>query len=152
MEHNIPFGFEQTIPSDRMVSLLASMVPAGSRVMEIGCGSGKLASALAQKCQDVVGVDIQGVIGLEALPGNVTVVRADGCRYDSGEKFDAIVVSFGAEVVYAVWVKQLRIGGLLIVPLQNGSCCSIQLFQKNAMGELDLLDVPAYASFTNEVH
>lgn len=152
MDTPVPFGHEQTIPTDRMVSLLASLVPDGGKVMEIGVGSGTLARALASKCQEVLGVDVQPMPDGQTLPSNVTLVSADGCTFDSGEEFDAIVVSFAAKEIYSAWKKQLRIGGRLIVPLKVGLSCSIRVFDKDQRGELWLTAVPAYASFTNEVH
>lgn len=152
MDHNIPFGYEQTIPADKMVCLLASLVPAGSSVMEIGCGSGKLAKLLAEKCREVVGVEIQELPDGNTLPPNVTLIRADGCTHDTGEKFDCIVVSFAAEMVWPRWVEQLSVGGLLVAPILMGGSCRICLFRKEAIGVMELIDCPAYASFTNEVH
>jgi protein-L-isoaspartate O-methyltransferase len=109
MNNPTPFGYEQTIPSDRMIELLADLVPPNTKVLELGVGSGALAIELAKKCQEVVGIDVQTLPPGESLPSNVTLIRADACTYSTGEKFDAIVVSFGAEKIYPEFIDPIRL-------------------------------------------
>lgn len=81
--------------------LVDAMVPPGSRILDAGCGPGRLAGALARRGHDVVGVDVDPVL-IEAAevdhPGPAYVV-ADLSELDLGERFD-LVLSAGNVMVF----------------------------------------------------
>ena len=55
----MPFGPHQTIPTEAMVRLLADAVGDVDRVLEIGTGSGYQAAVLAERCGEVVSIEVQ---------------------------------------------------------------------------------------------
>lgn len=151
-KHPVPCGNEQTVPTEAMAKLLADGLNAdGGKVLEIGTGSGYQTAVLAERCEDVVSVEVQPLDGVaEKLPPNVTLVKADGCTYDSGEQFDGVLVTFGAPRVMHPWFKQVREGGRLVVPLKLGAACRVCVYEKRD-DRMEMMDVLAYAPFTEMV-
>jgi protein-L-isoaspartate(D-aspartate) O-methyltransferase len=148
----VPCGCEQTVPTEAMAKLLADALNAdGGKVLEIGTGSGFQTAVLAERCKDVVSVEVQPMAGVaEKLPPNVTLVKADGCTYDTGEKFDGVLVTFGAPRIMHAWFEQVREGGRLVVPLKLGAACRVCVYEKRNE-RLELVNVVAYAPFTEMV-
>ena len=82
------------------------------------------------------------------LPENVALILANGYEYDSGEQYDAVLVTFGASQIAKAWVRQLKDGGRLVVPLDGGTgCCRVSVFERRG-DRLELIEVAAYAPFT----
>ena len=151
----VPITDDCTVPTSTMAEMLAGAMvgPLGAcaSVLEIGTGSGFQTAVLASRFADVVSVEVQPLPGVqEKLPANVTLIVADGCTYDSGEQFEAVLVTFAAREIAPVWVEQLRDDGTLIVPLRIGNSCRISLYRKNC-GRLWLCGVLGYAAFTPQV-
>lgn len=155
----VPLDDLCTVPTESMAYLLASLLLGEAQadgfevqekdVLEIGTGSGYQTAILAERCRSVVSVDVkmQPTAPLR-LPANVALILANGYEYDSGEQFDAVLVTFGASQVAKSWVSQLKDGGRLVVPLDSGTgCCRVSVFERVG-DELRLLEVAAYAPFT----
>lgn len=108
--------------------LIDALIAPGSRVLDAGCGQGRIASALHDRGHRVVGVDLDEVLLNAARvdhPGP-DYVLADLTTLDLGpaETFDAIVcagnvitfVSPGAEVPTLISLRRhLAPGGVLVV-------------------------------------
>ncbi|MBA0126426.1 class I SAM-dependent methyltransferase [Haloechinothrix sp. YIM 98757] len=108
----------------------ASLVPEGSRVLDAGCGTGRVAAWLAEHGYDCVGVDLDASMLAEAERSTPTVpwVRGDLATLDLAEHgieagFDLVVaagnviplVAQGSEhVVVRRLAGHLRSGGLLV--------------------------------------
>ena len=79
---------------------IAKLVPQGARVLDLGCGDGRYARALAARGCRVTGVDVSDTLLAEArrrspgLPGAPTYVRADMRALPFGPQFDAVVSLF----------------------------------------------------------
>lgn len=155
----VPLDDLCTVPTEDMVCLLANLVLGGDDdpgltvvafkdILEIGTGSGYQAAILAERCRSVFSIDVkmQASAALH-LPENVVLMLANGYEYDSGEQFDGVLVTFGASRVAESWVKQTKVGGRLVVPLDTGTGCRISVYERTADG-IKLLDVVAYANFT----
>ena len=150
-EWPVPVGTHCTVPTRAMVELLADALGDCSKVLEVGTGSGYQTAVLAARFADVVSVEVQPLPGVqEKLPANVTLIGADGCTYDTGEQFDAVLVTFAAREIARVWVKQLREEGTLVVPLQIGNSSRISVYVKRG-DALHLEGVLGYAQFTRQV-
>jgi SAM-dependent methyltransferase len=105
--------------------LCASLVPVGARVLDAGCGTGRVAVRLAELGYDCVGVDLDPAMLAEArraAPG-VPWVQADLASFDLRREFDLVVtagnvipfVAAGTEAaVVARLAAHLRPGGLLV--------------------------------------
>jgi protein-L-isoaspartate(D-aspartate) O-methyltransferase len=148
----VPLDDLCTVPTVEMAYLLADLVVGDGKtpqdVLEIGTGSGYQAAILAERCRSLLSIDVrmQSSAALH-LPPHVALMVANGYEYDSGELFDAVLVTFGASRIAQAWVKQTKIGGRLVIPLDTGMGCRISVYERTADG-LELLDVVAYAYFT----
>lgn len=118
--------------SDFIVNELIRSCPAGSKVLDIGCGNGLITSAIAKAGFTVLGIDSsEKAIGLarqyQAAPNvRFNVSSADQLTAD-GESFNAVVCSEVLEHLHEprqllVTIRQLlRPNGVLIVTVPNGS-------------------------------
>jgi len=112
----------------QMLDLLA--VEPGSRVLEIGTGSGYNAALLAEltgPTGTVISVDIEVdlVEHARALLHDLgytwaDAVVADGRAPVNGSGFDRIIATARATDVEAAWWDELRDGGRIVVPLDIG--------------------------------
>jgi len=138
-----------TVPTEEMALWLASLLGPAEKVLEIGTGSGYQTAILAERCKEVLSIEVQPPTGLlqDKLPANVTLVKADGCTYDTGEQFDEVLVTFAAPRIMASWVAQLKDGGRLVVPMRVGGTCRICVYEKHGPG-MELKEVVGYANFT----
>ncbi|SCL28094.1 Methyltransferase domain-containing protein [Micromonospora pallida] len=112
--------------------LLDAMVPPGARILDAGCGTGRVGAALAERGHTVVGVDADPVL-VEAArvdhPGPTWLV-ADLTELDlPGEPFDAAVVAGNVLTFLAPGTERevlrrlaahLRPDGVLVVGFGTG--------------------------------
>lgn len=108
-------------------SLCASLVPAGSRVLDAGCGTGRVATRLAELGFDCVGVDVDSSMLTEARRASSTVRWVLADLADLGEldlgTFDLVVAAgnvvplLGAgreRAAVAAMADRVAPGGLLV--------------------------------------
>lgn len=144
----VPINDLCTVPTPQMAYFLADLLNSDGDILEIGTGSGYQTAILAERARFVVSIDIEHEYGIEArLPSNVALMVHNGYEFDTGEQFDAILVTFGASRVSPVWEKQLKDGGRLVVPIVVGHSSRISIFERVG-NNLILIDVAGYASFT----
>lgn len=133
----LPIGFNQTISQPyivaKMTEVLLSEGPLES-VLEVGTGSGYQTAVLAQLVGHVYSVErIKPLqeraklrlkqIGLR----NITLQHTDGgMGWSARAPFDGIMVTAAPEDVPAELLKQLRIGGRLVIPV-GGSAQQLKL-------------------------
>ncbi|MGF7121222.1 class I SAM-dependent methyltransferase [Rhodococcus sp. AG1013] len=72
-----------------------AMLPRGSRVLDAGCGTGRLGAELARRGHRVTAVDLDPILVAEARKhSELTVHEADLATLDlPGERFDAVVAA-----------------------------------------------------------
>ena len=123
----LPIGYGQTISQPYIVALmtdLASVGP-GSRVLEVGTGSGYQAAVLAEIVARVYTIEIIPELGRAARERlkrlgyrNVEVRVGDGYYgWPEAAPFDAILVTAAASHVPPPLVRQLRPGGRMVIPV-----------------------------------
>lgn len=149
----VPINDNFSVPSARMAYLLAGLLTGSESVLEIGTGSGFQTAVLAERYKQVVSIEACPLPGVaEKLSPRVCLIHADGMTYDTGEQFDAILVTFAVTAISSTWIGQLKLGGNLVVPVKVGeNSCRISVYEKTTEDWLQLLDVCGYAPFTEAV-
>ena len=131
-DYPLPIGFGQTISQPHIVAYMLELldVKKGDKVLDVGSGSGRTTSLLAQL------VGIRGrVYGVEIISKLVDFGRKNINRYGfkqaSIEKagkeyglpehapYDKILVSAATPEIPRELVRQLKIGGKMIIPIKN---------------------------------
>jgi protein-L-isoaspartate(D-aspartate) O-methyltransferase len=128
---SLPIGSGQTIsqPSTQARYLEALQLKGQERVLEVGTGSGYQAALLRQLARQVVSVERLPALAEQAkraLAGagamDVTVVVGDGTLgWAPLAPYEGIVVAAASPEVPQPLVRQLALGGRLVIPLQRGT-------------------------------
>jgi protein-L-isoaspartate(D-aspartate) O-methyltransferase len=124
----LPIASGQSISQPYMVAHMTELLEprAGSRILEVGTGSGYQAAVLAQLGCDVISVERHADLADAArarleelgLSGAVTVVVGDGSLGRPDEApFDGIVVTAAAPAVPKALPAELADGGRLVIPV-----------------------------------
>ena len=142
----LPIGNGQTISQPSTVAfMLEHLEPQeGDKILDIGSGSGWTTALLCQ----IVGEkgSVTGVERVDALVGqgeeNLAKLHFD-CHWHierageklglSGEQFDRILVSASADEIPEELFSQLKVGGILVIPVGN----SIYKFKKVSEEEIE---------------
>ncbi len=123
----LPIACGQTISQPSVVGLMtqALNVQTRDKVLEVGTGSGYQAAILSQLARRVYTVDrhrrlvnAAKAIFEELNLTNITAFTADGSHgLPDQEPFDRIMVTAAAEDPPGPLLAQLRIGGIMVVPV-----------------------------------
>ncbi|MFI0394716.1 protein-L-isoaspartate(D-aspartate) O-methyltransferase [Paracoccus jiaweipingae] len=123
----LPIPCGQTISQPSVVGLMTQALAAGPRdtVLEVGTGSGYQAAILSQLCRRVYTVDRHRRLVAEAQAifdamgiSNITARVADGSfGLPEQAPFDRIMVTAAAEDPPGPLLAQLKIGGIMVVPV-----------------------------------
>ncbi len=123
----LPIACGQTISQPSVVALMTQALKVGARdkVLEVGTGSGYQAAILAQLARRVYTVDrhrrlVQAArLVFERLElTNITAFTADGSFGLADQApFDRIIVTAAAEDPPGPLLAQLKIGGIMVVPV-----------------------------------
>ena len=123
----LPIACGQTISQPSVVGLMTQALNVGVRdtVLEVGTGSGYQAAILSQLCRRVYTVDRHRRLVHEASEVfkslglvNITAFAADG-SYGLPDQapFDRIIVTAAAEDPPGPLLAQLKLGGIMVVPV-----------------------------------
>jgi protein-L-isoaspartate(D-aspartate) O-methyltransferase len=125
----LPIGDGQTISQPYIVALMTARLKLNhrQRVLEVGTGSGYQAAVLAKIVKEVYTIEIKKKLHdnstrlLERLGyTNVKTRQADGYYgWPEAAPFDAIMITAAVNHVPPPLLKQLKDGGMLILPLGN---------------------------------
>ncbi len=123
----LPIGLNQTISQPYIVGYMTDEldVQPGSKVLEIGTGSGYQAAVLAELTDQVFTIEIVPELARRARETlqrlgyrNVKVLAGDGYRgWPSEAPFDRIIVTAAPDHVPQPLVDQLAVGGRMIIPV-----------------------------------
>jgi protein-L-isoaspartate(D-aspartate) O-methyltransferase len=139
----LPISCGQTISQPSVVALMTEALEVSPRdkVLEIGTGSGYQAAILSQLARRVYTVErhrrltqaaeeVFQTLGLT----NITAVTGDGSRgYPEQAPFDRIIVTAAAEDPPGPLLAELRVGGIMVVPV--GQSDAVQRLIKVTRGQ-----------------
>jgi protein-L-isoaspartate(D-aspartate) O-methyltransferase len=128
----LPIGYGATITDPDVVAMMTTSldIQPGERVLEIGTGSGYQSSILSYLTQDVYTIEIIKPLYIETdklyrdlektFPGYGGISRKLGDGYYGWEKyapFDKIVVTCAIDHIPPPLLRQLKTGGIMVLPL-----------------------------------
>ena len=123
----LPIACGQTISQPSVVGLMTQALRVSNRdkVLEVGTGSGYQAAILSQLARRVYTVDRHKRLVTEASEifrtldlTNITAITADGSfGLPDQAPFDRIIVTAAAEDPPGPLLAQLKIGGIMVVPV-----------------------------------
>lgn len=127
----LPIGHEQTISQPLMVATMTQEIyrVRPKKVLEIGTGSGYQTAVLAQLVDQVFSIERVSALvpvaqkRLDALHlHNVSISKGNGnIGWKEFAPFDAIIITAGCDQVPQVLMEQLKIGGVMVLPLGSGT-------------------------------
>ncbi|MEM8690742.1 MAG: protein-L-isoaspartate(D-aspartate) O-methyltransferase [Pseudomonadota bacterium] len=141
----LPIACGQTISQPSVVGLMtqALKVSARDKVLEIGTGSGYQAAILAKLARRVYTVDRHRRLVIEAKAifeahglHNITAITGDGSfGVPDQAPFDKIIVTAAAEDPPSPLLAQLKIGGIMVLPVgQSDAVQSLIRVRKSEAG------------------
>jgi protein-L-isoaspartate(D-aspartate) O-methyltransferase len=140
-DNPLPIGYGQTISQPYIVALMTQEldVEAGDKVLEIGTGSGYQAAVLGELVIEVFTIEIIEPLANEAerrlgelAYEGVHVRNADGYfGWPEEAPFDAIIVTAAPDHIPQSLLQQLKIGGVLVIPVTR---LSSDEFQSASLG------------------
>jgi protein-L-isoaspartate(D-aspartate) O-methyltransferase len=140
-----PIGEGQTISQPYTVAFQSTLlaVSPGDKILEIGTGSGYQASILHLLGAQVVSIEYQQKLFdhtrrfLERLGIQLQLFYGDGTGgVPALAPYDKIIVTAGAPVVPEALIQQLKIGGILVIPVGDRSKQSMVKITKKSATEI----------------
>ena len=123
----LPIDCGQTISQPSLVAFMTQQleIPQRSKVLEIGTGSGYQTAILAKLSSRVYSIERYKKLAdmakkrLEKLNiSNVTILLNDGFfGYAPQAPFDRIILTAAVEEIPSLVISQLKVGGIMIVPV-----------------------------------
>ena len=123
----LPIGHGQTISQPYIVALMTDLLELepGDTVLEIGTGSGYQAAVLAELVNQVYSIEIiealseQAKTRLQALGyENIETSLGDGYHgWPEHAPFDAIIMTAAASHIPPPLVRQIKPGGIMLIPV-----------------------------------
>lgn len=153
-DYPLPIGYGQTISQPATVAFMLELLQpqAGDKVMDAGSGSGWQTALLAS----IVG-EKGSVYVVERIPElcefskknlqkynfkNISYFCADAANgLPEQAPFDKIIAAAAGEAMPSAWLKQLKIGGRVVAPIQS----SIWLYAKKSKTEFEKREYPGFA-------
>jgi protein-L-isoaspartate(D-aspartate) O-methyltransferase len=127
---SLPIGYEQTLSQTVVVGQMSQALNLGPRmkVLEIGTGSGYQAAVLSMMCRRVYSVERHRPLLVEATErfreldiNNITTKCGDGTfGWTEQAPFERIIITAAAIDMPTSLVNQLSIGGLMVLPIEDG--------------------------------
>lgn len=125
-----PIGEEQTISQPYTVAYQSSLleIKKGEKILEVGTGSGYQASVLAELGAKVFTIERQKKLYEKTKPmlsdfgySSIKCFYGDGfAGLPTFAPFDKIVVTAAAPFIPEQLIKQLKVGGWLVIPVGEG--------------------------------
>ena len=143
----LPIGHGQTISQPFIVAVMTDLLQPGAEhiVLEVGTGSGYQAAVLGKLVKQVYSIEVVAALAEQARARlarlgctNVEVRHGDG--YDGWPEhapFDGIIVTAAAPFVPPPLIQQLKNGGRMVIPVDEGiEGQDLLLIEKHATGQV----------------
>lgn len=127
----LPINCHQTLSAPVVVGLMTQALDLGERtkVLEIGTGSGYHAAVLAKLCRRVYSIERHRELQIEAERrfallkiSNITTKIGDGTLgWPEQAPFERILVTAAAHDVPPILGKQLAVGGIMVLPVDDST-------------------------------
>lgn len=149
----LPIGHGQTISQPYTVAFMteALNLKPGSKVLEIGTGSGYQAAILEKMGMRVFSIERNHNLYNRALTlfdklGIRAALRcADGTiGWEEFAPYDGIIVTAGGPTVPIKLKKQLAVGGKMVIPVGNKTSQAMKVLTKTSEEEFDIQDMPQF--------
>ena len=130
LDSPLPIGHDQTISQPYIVAYMSEALEldATHRVLEIGTGSGYQAAVLGELAKDVYSIEIVAPLADRARQTlkslgykNVHVRTGNGyLGWPEQAPFDRVMVTAAPDAVPPALIEQLKVGGLMAIPVGIG--------------------------------
>lgn len=149
----LPIGQEQTISQPYTVAFMtqALELTGRSKILEIGTGSGFQAAILAEMGMKVYSIERQFNIHqrtqklFDDLGIRVALIYGDGTiGWDESAPYDRIIVTAGGPEVPKRLLKQLAIGGKMVIPVGDRISQTMKIITKVSESDYSVKDVPNF--------
>jgi protein-L-isoaspartate(D-aspartate) O-methyltransferase len=150
-DHPLPIGHEQTISQPYIVAFMtqALEVGPGHRVLEIGTGSGYQAAVLAELAGQVYTIEIVPPLADRARRTlrdlgyrNIEVRTGNGYEgWPEHAPYDRIMVTAAPDHVPPALVEQLKVGGLMAIPVGT-DVQELRIMRRTASGMETITTLP----------
>ena len=149
-----PIGEGQTISQPYTVAFQSSLleVAPGNKILEIGTGSGYQACILHLLGAEVISIEYQKKLFehtsrfLKRLGIQLQLFFGDGTGgVPAYAPYDKIIVTAGAPVVPEALVQQLKIGGILVIPVGDRSKQAMVKITKKSATEIQREEFEGFA-------
>ena len=153
IDRPLPIGKDQTISQPSTVAfMLEHLEPQkGDKILDIGSGSGWTTALLCHivgKEGNVIGLERHEELIQKGQQNLAKLDLGDHCHIEKagkelgivGEKFDKILVSASAQEIPEELFEQLKVGGIMVIPVQN----SIFRFKKISDTKVEAQEYPGF--------
>jgi protein-L-isoaspartate(D-aspartate) O-methyltransferase len=149
-----PIGEGQTISQPYTVAYQTQVlhVTKGDKILEIGTGSGYQAAILMQMGAKLYSIERHEPLSLRAAAllqkmGYSPVLKCgDGTKgWSEKAPFDKIIVTAGAPVVPETLVAQLKIGGIMVIPVGDAQKQKMLSIIKTAEDKTETIELDYFA-------
>jgi protein-L-isoaspartate(D-aspartate) O-methyltransferase len=153
---NMPFqiGSGQTISHPYTVAFQTQLldIQKGDKILEIGSGSGFQTCVLCEMGAKVFSIERHKPLHMKAkqivrkLNYSARMTYGDGYKgLPTFAPFDKIIITCGAPDIPQELVNQLKVGGLMIIPVGNGDEQQMKQIIKTSEGDYDVEDLGVFS-------
>ncbi len=150
----LPIGWGQTISQPYTVAVMtqALEIQDEEKVLEIGTGSGYQAAILAEMGCRVFSIEKKREIYertqrlFERIHIRAALRCSDGTLgWEEFAPYDRIIVTAGSPKIPKALKKQLKEGGILVIPVGDKSSQSLKILKKISEEEFAVKEIPRFA-------
>jgi len=149
----LPIGHEQTISQPYTVAFMTQALELNERckILEIGTGSGFQAAILVEMGMKVYSIERNFEIYqktqklFDNLEIHAALIFGDGTiGWDEASPYDRIIVTAGGPEVPKRLLKQLSVGGKMVIPVGDRNYQTMQIITKLSEKEVTKIEVPNF--------